>query len=94
MVLDLASVRHWEALHLRPARTADGEWRVPVQGSMGAGWPDLTLVRGSRLVFVELKGDKGKLSPHQERVLGLLRQVAEVYVWKPSDWDTILEVLK
>ena len=91
-VMDLAAIRGWEQLHLRPAQTAKG-WRVPVQGSMGKGWPDLTLVRGSRIIFVELKGAKGTLTPDQLWVLDRLRLAAEVYVWKPEDWDTIVEVL-
>lgn len=39
------------------------------------GWPDLTLIRRSdrRLIFAELKTDKGKLSPRQQQVLDLLR---------------------
>jgi hypothetical protein len=39
------------------------------------GWPDLTLVRrhDRRLVFAELKAERGRLSPRQEEVLELLR---------------------
>jgi len=39
------------------------------------GWPDLTLIRrrDRRLIFAELKGDKGRLKPRQEAVLDLLR---------------------
>lgn len=40
-----------------------------------AGWPDLTLIRrrDRRLIFAELKAEKGKPSHRQEQVLDLLR---------------------
>lgn len=91
-VVEVATLLGWESVHFRPARTAHG-WRTPVQGSMGEGWPDLTLVRGARLLFVELKADGGKVSPEQERVLAILRVVAEVHVWRPTDWERMAEVL-
>lgn len=59
------------------------------------GWPDLTLVRGQRLVFAELKSATGRLTPAQVSVLGMLQQTAaEVHVWRPSDWDDVLCVLR
>lgn len=56
-----------------------------------AGYPDITAWRGERLIFAELKREKGKTSPAQDEVLAELRQIpcAEVYVWRPSDWTTI-----
>lgn len=63
-----------------------------VQGD-GAGFPDLVLVR-ERVVWVELKSDIGVLSDEQEIWIAMLHRAGqEVYVWKPCDWDTILEVL-
>lgn len=60
------------------------------------GWPDVALVRPPRLVLVELKRELGKVSEHQEYWLGLLRQCpgVEVYVWRPSDWPEVEEVLR
>ena len=75
------------------------------------GWPDLTLIRARdrRLVFVELKREKGVLSPRQAEVLELLRSLrhplrsnlagmptVQVYVWRPSDLASgaIAEVLR
>jgi hypothetical protein len=42
------------------------------------GWPDLTLIRrrDRRLIFAELKSEKGQLSPRQAEVLDLLRLFA------------------
>jgi hypothetical protein len=91
-IIDLAHVYGWKVFHARAARTGKG-WRTPVQGD-GAGFPDLVLVR-ERVIFAELKTDKGKLSELQEDwTLALNTAVQEVYVWHPSDWDRIVEVLK
>ena len=95
-VLELAALLGWHTLHMRPAQTAHG-WRTPVQGSLGAGWPDLTLVRvrDQRLIFAELKSDKGKLSPRQIEVHDILRAAGlDVRVWRPADFDTIAEILR
>ena len=52
------------------------------------GWPDLSMVRGSRLVFIELKSEKGKVTDSQRAWLAALERVPGVqcYVFKPSDW--------
>jgi len=71
-----------------------------------AGFPDLTMVRclpngDRRVIFAELKTEKGKVSTPQRHWLGALALVAQasacaisVYTWRPSDFDKILEVLK
>jgi hypothetical protein len=60
------------------------------------GWPDLTLVRPPRFVVAELKTEKGKLSIDQDYWIGLLRDCPgiEVFIWRPSDWDEIVRLLK
>jgi hypothetical protein len=60
-----------------------------------AGFPDLVLVRPPRLIFAELKSEKGRLTEAQRAWIELLAQVpaVETYVWRPSDWPTILAVL-
>jgi len=59
-----------------------------------AGFPDLVLLRGQRLVFAELKTARGKLTTAQQQWLEALRQTAaEVYVWRPDDWDSIVACL-
>jgi hypothetical protein len=67
-----------------------------------AGFPDLVAIRQqpsslfARLLFVELKTDKGALSTAQIRWLQLLNLVpcVEVFVWRPSDFDEIKKVLR
>jgi hypothetical protein len=59
-----------------------------------AGFPDLVLLRGQRLVFAELKTARGRLTAAQQQWLEALRQTpAEVYVWRPDDWDAIVACL-
>ena len=83
----------WECMHLRPARTLKG-WRTPVQGSLGKGWPDLILIRVPRIIAAELKSARGKVSDEQAHVLAQLRlSGVEVHVWRPADWDSIVEAL-
>lgn len=67
-----------------------------------AGFPDLVLVRGGTLVFAELKTDKpgSKLSDEQAAWMRALLDVAagkpdlHVYLWRPSDMDEIIEMLR
>ena len=63
------------------------------------GFPDLTLVRDRRLVFAELKTERGRVTAAQRGWLDALGGVAaaadcvEVYLWRPSDWDDIERIL-
>jgi hypothetical protein len=91
-VLQLAHLFRWRAVHFRPARTARG-WRTAVQGD-GVGFVDVILCR-ERVVFAELKTDRGRLRPEQIEWISALRVTGqEVYVWRPSMWDQIAEVLR
>lgn len=57
------------------------------------GFPDLVLVR-DRVLFIELKAEKGKLSDVQRDWLrALLEANAEAYVARPRDLDEIGAVL-
>ncbi len=67
-ILNVARLCGWRVAHFRPARTNAG-WRTPVQGD-GAGFPDLILVRGDRLIAAEIK-----------RELPSHRATAEQHVW-------------
>ena len=51
------------------------------------GFPDCVFLRGERLVFAELKSQKGRVRPEQVLWLDALRDsTAEAYLWRPSDW--------
>ena len=60
------------------------------------GFPDLVLVRPPRLIFAELKTEKGRVTPAQWLWLDVLGRSNEVeaYLWRPSDWDRIVKTLK
>ena len=89
-VLKLARLQGWLVYHTYDSRRSQ------------PGFPDLVMVRKGQLLFVELKGAKGKLAREQREWIGALACVMEdtfamdVYVWKPKDWldGTIEEVLR
>ena len=57
-----------------------------------SGWPDLTLARPPRIIFVEAKAERGKLSERQEQTLNVLRKCGqEVFVWRPSDQVEVID---
>lgn len=92
-VIDLARALGWKTAHFRPALTKSGNWITAVAGD-GKGFPDLVLVR-DRVIFAELKRDTEKPSSAQRDWLDALERAGvEVYVWRPADFDDIVEVLK
>lgn len=93
-VLELARILGWRAAHFRPALTARG-WRTPVQAD-GAGFPDLLLTRGDRLLAVELKRERGGvLSADQAAWLAALEAAGvECHLWRPSDWPQLQATLQ
>jgi len=61
------------------------------------GYPDITIVKVPRLIFAELKSEKGKISPEQAEWLELLRQckTVEAYLWRVNEvsLEDIAEIL-
>lgn len=54
-----------------------------------SGFPDLVLIRGPRILFIEIKSETGRVSADQESWLEALRATcAEVYLWKPEHWKS------
>lgn len=91
----LARVLGWRVAHFRPAQTKRG-WRTAVAGD-GAGFPDLVLVHRAkeRVIFAELKSQRGKLAPEQvEWREALLAAGVEYYCWRPADIAEIEYQLK
>ena len=61
------------------------------------GFPDLVLrsVERKRIIFAELKTEKGKVTPSQQEWHDdLIACGQEAYLWRPSDFDEIVEILK
>lgn len=100
MVVELAHLAGWMIQHTRPARTADGGWRTPIQGHKG--FPDLVLVheRHGRVIFAELKSETGRVRPEQREWATALQattgrsDVVQYRLWRPSDWDDIERTLR
>ncbi len=83
-VEELLRLFHWRYYHT---------WRST---HSPAGYPDLTCVRPPRFLIAELKSEKGTATDDQEawlEDLGLVPGI-EAYLWRPSDLDKIVEVLR
>jgi len=93
-IIDTAQLFGWLVHHCRPAW--DGKnYRTPIAGD--TGFPDLVLVHPTRLiVFVaELKSDRGRVVPQQNRWLdGFNNAGVRAVVWRPRDWPAILAELE
>lgn len=58
-----------------------------------AGYPDLVCCR-DRIVFVELKTMRGRLSEAQRTWIAAIAAAGgEIYVWRPSDFEEIVRIL-
>lgn len=85
-VVGLFKMAGFRVMHMR------GNTKRQIQGH--AGYPDIIATRGGRLIFAELKMDKGVTSTEQETWLHELdKSVAEVYLWRPMDWDEIQRII-
>ena len=98
----------WLVHHCRPARTSDGRWLTPIQGD--AGFPDLCLARGGRIIYAELKREGKKPDAAQMAWAWALIGADDegmfpsamgnggvsYYVFRPADWlsGAIMAVLR
>ena len=74
-VVKLAKLRGWLCYHTYDSRRSE------------PGFPDLVLVKGISVLFIELKSQKGRLSDAQARWLIELEGARQwVGVWRPSHW--------
>jgi hypothetical protein len=85
-VIELAKIYHWEYYHTFDSRHS------------AAGFPDLILIRvedKGRIVVAECKSEKGKVTVFQDKWIKMFRDCGvEAYIWRPSQWDEIVECLK
>lgn len=81
-VVELAGRLGWWSYH--PLRS---------RGSR-AGWPDVSLLRGPRAVFMELKQQAGLVKREQQDVLDRMRVAGlDAHLFRPSDWPEIVHLL-
>lgn len=83
-VVQLARLSGWRRIyHTFDSRRSQG------------GFPDLVLVRPPELLIVELKTDVGKVKPNQQEWLDDLAACGvETAVWRPRDFDDIVQRLR
>jgi hypothetical protein len=106
-VIEYAQLNGWLVHHGRAAQVREGKWVTPIQGD--AGFPDLVMVRGRWIVFVELKSEKGRIAKAQQRWRDDLEWAigwsgykpaldgiggTVYFLWRPSDWDEIETTLR
>jgi len=92
-VIELARLGGWEVAHFHDSRRQVAPDKF-VGDTDAAGFPDLVLVR-DRVLFVELKTERGRLTLRQRAWLdALARASAEVRLWRPSNWPEIVDTLK
>ena len=92
-VFDLAGLCGWRIASFRGVRiqrrNGSFYYSTPVQRH-GKGWPDAVLVRGSVILFRELKAGSGRRSRAQVDWHERLEAAGcDVAVWRDTDWPTI-----
>lgn len=82
-VVSLAQLQAWAPYHTHDSRRSQ------------RGFPDLVLVRPPRVIFSELKTNKGRVRPEQKWWRSLLEGCpgVEYYLWRPSEESQVREVL-
>lgn len=91
-VVELAGLYDWRVCHISDSRRQAGErW---IGDTLAKGWPDLVLARAGRVLFRELKTQKGRLTQEQRAWLDELAAAGlDAAVWRPSDWAAIADTL-
>lgn len=86
-VIEWAKRDGWMVYSIHDSRTQ--HWQTD------SGFPDLTMVRGDRIIFAELKKVGGRLRRSQQFWAAALLGCpgVEWYVWTPSDEDEVREKL-
>lgn len=84
----------WSWIHHRPGRTGSG-WVTATQGNAAAGEPDILAIRVPRVLWLELKTDKGRVSPEQEDWLARLKDSGQEahLIRLPREWDRLMELI-
>jgi len=79
-VMEIMRWQGWKTYHVYDSRRSE------------PGYPDVTAVKGSRLMFVEFKTEAGKIKASQiEWLDALVEAHDEVYLVRPSSMDEFLK---
>lgn len=91
-VITLAKMNGFRVQHSRPVQQANGRWLTAISGD--AGFPDLVLAHRDRgVLFIELKADKGKLTPGQAMWAHELAPHVEYWLVRNADLDKLAKRL-
>lgn len=83
-VIELATMAGWRVHHDRMKQNVQGH----------AGFPDLCMAKGGRVIFAELKMPGKPLEPDQDLWYRALAQGdGDWYIWQPQNWDFIVRKL-
>ena len=98
-VVELSQLWGWRCAHFRTSMNARGHYQTAV-GFDGKGFPDCVFVYPGnrpiphRVLFVEFKTDRGRLSPAQADWGDWLDDAGAAYcLWRPGNADIIAGVL-
>lgn len=91
---DALDYNGWRYIHHRPARRKSGKWTTPTEGNSAKGFPDLVCVRPPRVLWIEVKTDRGRPTPEQtDWIDTLVASGQEAYVLHfPRDWPRFLDL--
>lgn len=83
-ILEAARYLNWHVYHTFDSRRS------------AAGFPDLLLIKPPRLLVIEVKTERGRVTAAQESWLALFAALPGVtaLVARPSDWPAVEAVLK
>ncbi len=82
-IKELAQLYHWKYYHTWTSIHSP------------AGFVDVVMAREERLIFAELKSEKGTVTTYQQEWISALKETgAEVYLWRPSDFGKIVEIMR
>lgn len=88
-VTKIATVKGWRYYHPPDNRPVNGRIQKVI-----SGFPDLCLIKGNRMIFVELKRETGIVSPEQIEWHDAIKNCGiEVYIWRPSDLHFLVGIL-
>ena len=93
MVVEVARINGWKVAHFPASLSVRGR-HMTATAYDAAGYPDLTLVSSSGVMWRELKTDKGIIGPKQIEWLRILHESGcDAGVWRPKDWARIVQEL-
>ena len=98
-IIEYAELCGWFVYHVARVKRQ-------LRAATSVGYPDLTLLRGSQMIFAELKVGNNRLTEDQRRWMDRFNYFFHdiylsskafrggVYVWRPEDWPEIERILK